>query len=99
MFGSRVDHFFPFEYPVTVSLGQRVRAGETDSSAAIEQRAPIPAARAKERARMESLFGSGPRAGPQNGKPAASRRVPVPARDDHVDRPAVVGLLLDCLSR
>jgi phosphatidylserine decarboxylase len=29
MFGSRVDHFFPLEYRVTVSLGQRVRAGES----------------------------------------------------------------------
>jgi phosphatidylserine decarboxylase len=29
MFGSRVDHFFPSEYRVTVSPGQRVRAGET----------------------------------------------------------------------
>jgi phosphatidylserine decarboxylase len=29
MFGSRVDHFFPPEYRVTVSLGQRVRAGES----------------------------------------------------------------------
>jgi phosphatidylserine decarboxylase len=29
MFGSRVDHFFPSEYRVTVSLGQRVRAGES----------------------------------------------------------------------
>jgi phosphatidylserine decarboxylase len=29
MFGSRVDHFFPLEYAVTVSPGQRVRAGET----------------------------------------------------------------------
>jgi len=29
MFGSRVDHFFPPEYTVTVSLGQRVRAGES----------------------------------------------------------------------
>jgi phosphatidylserine decarboxylase len=29
MFGSRVDHFFPSEYQVTVSLGQRVRAGES----------------------------------------------------------------------
>ena len=29
MFGSRVDHFFPPEYRVTVSLGDRVRAGES----------------------------------------------------------------------
>jgi len=29
MFGSRVDHFFPPEYRVTVTTGQRVRAGET----------------------------------------------------------------------
>jgi phosphatidylserine decarboxylase len=29
MFGSRVDHFFPSEYRVTVSIGQRVRAGES----------------------------------------------------------------------
>ena len=29
MFGSRVDHFFPADYRVTVSMGQRVRAGET----------------------------------------------------------------------
>ena len=29
MFGSRVDHFFPSDYRVTVSMGQRVRAGET----------------------------------------------------------------------
>jgi phosphatidylserine decarboxylase len=29
MFGSRVDHFFPSEYRVAVSPGQRVRAGET----------------------------------------------------------------------
>jgi phosphatidylserine decarboxylase len=29
MFGSRVDHFFPPEYHVTVSLGDRVRAGES----------------------------------------------------------------------
>jgi phosphatidylserine decarboxylase len=29
MFGSRVDHFFPSEYRVTVSMGQRVRAGES----------------------------------------------------------------------
>jgi phosphatidylserine decarboxylase len=29
MFGSRVDHFFPPEYRVTVSVGQRVRAGES----------------------------------------------------------------------
>ncbi len=29
MFGSRVDHFFPAEYRVTVALGQRVRAGES----------------------------------------------------------------------
>lgn len=29
MFGSRVDHFFPPEYQVTVSMGQRVRAGES----------------------------------------------------------------------
>jgi phosphatidylserine decarboxylase len=29
MFGSRVDHFFPADYVVTVSMGQRVRAGET----------------------------------------------------------------------
>jgi phosphatidylserine decarboxylase len=29
MFGSRVDHFVPPEYHVTVSLGQRVRAGRS----------------------------------------------------------------------
>jgi phosphatidylserine decarboxylase len=29
MFGSRVDHFVPPEYRVTVSLGQRVRAGRS----------------------------------------------------------------------
>jgi phosphatidylserine decarboxylase len=29
MFGSRVDHFLPSDYRVTVSTGQRVRAGET----------------------------------------------------------------------
>jgi len=29
MFGSRVDHFFPAEYWVAVSVGQRVRAGES----------------------------------------------------------------------
>jgi len=29
MFGSRVDHFFPPEYRVMVTPGQRVRAGET----------------------------------------------------------------------
>jgi phosphatidylserine decarboxylase len=29
MFGSRVDHFFPSEYRVTVALKQRVRAGES----------------------------------------------------------------------
>jgi phosphatidylserine decarboxylase len=29
MFGSRVDHFFPLDYRVKVSLGDRVRAGET----------------------------------------------------------------------
>jgi len=29
MFGSRVDHFFPSDYRVTVAPGQRVRAGET----------------------------------------------------------------------
>ena len=29
MFGSRVDHFFPADYRVTVAPGQRVRAGET----------------------------------------------------------------------
>jgi phosphatidylserine decarboxylase len=29
MFGSRVDHFFPLDYQVRVSLGDRVRAGET----------------------------------------------------------------------
>jgi phosphatidylserine decarboxylase len=29
MFGSRVDHFFPPEYRVTVAPGDRVRAGET----------------------------------------------------------------------
>ncbi len=29
MFGSRVDHFFPSEYRVMVSMGQRVRAGES----------------------------------------------------------------------
>jgi phosphatidylserine decarboxylase len=29
MFGSRVDHFIPPQYRVTVSPGDRVRAGET----------------------------------------------------------------------
>lgn len=29
MFGSRVDHFFPLEYRVTVKLGDRVQAGVT----------------------------------------------------------------------
>jgi phosphatidylserine decarboxylase len=29
MFGSRVDHFLPPEYRVTVAIGDRVRAGET----------------------------------------------------------------------
>jgi len=29
MFGSRVDHFIPLDYRVTVNVGQRVRAGET----------------------------------------------------------------------
>jgi phosphatidylserine decarboxylase len=29
MFGSRVDHFLPVDYDVTVKLGERVRAGET----------------------------------------------------------------------
>ena len=29
MFGSRVDHFFPSEYRVAVTPGQRVRAGES----------------------------------------------------------------------
>ena len=29
MFGSRVDHFFPSEYRVTVAAGERVRAGES----------------------------------------------------------------------
>jgi phosphatidylserine decarboxylase len=29
MFGSRVDHFFPSEYRVTVAIGERVRAGES----------------------------------------------------------------------
>jgi phosphatidylserine decarboxylase len=29
MFGSRVDHFFPSEYQIMVSMGQRVRAGES----------------------------------------------------------------------
>ncbi len=29
MFGSRVDHFFPLDYRVTVALGDRVRAGES----------------------------------------------------------------------
>jgi phosphatidylserine decarboxylase len=29
MFGSRVDHFVPPEYRVTVTIGERVRAGET----------------------------------------------------------------------
>jgi phosphatidylserine decarboxylase len=29
MFGSRVDHFFPPEYRVTVTFGQHVRAGES----------------------------------------------------------------------
>ena len=29
MFGSRVDHFLPLEYRVTVAVGDRVRAGES----------------------------------------------------------------------
>ena len=29
MFGSRVDHYLPLDYRVAVSLGQRVRAGES----------------------------------------------------------------------
>jgi phosphatidylserine decarboxylase len=29
MFGSRVDHYFPLDYRVTVQQGERVRAGET----------------------------------------------------------------------
>jgi phosphatidylserine decarboxylase len=29
MFGSRVDHFFPLDYQVTVAVGDRVRAGES----------------------------------------------------------------------
>ena len=29
MFGSRVDHFFPLEYRVTVAVGERVRSGES----------------------------------------------------------------------
>jgi phosphatidylserine decarboxylase len=29
MFGSRVDHFMPLQYRVAVSIGQRVRAGES----------------------------------------------------------------------
>ena len=29
MFGSRVDHFFPPDYRVTVSIGEQVRAGES----------------------------------------------------------------------
>lgn len=29
MFGSRVDHFIPLDYQVTVSAGERVRAGES----------------------------------------------------------------------
>lgn len=29
MFGSRVDHYLPLEYRVTVKIGDRVRAGET----------------------------------------------------------------------
>jgi phosphatidylserine decarboxylase len=29
MFGSRVDHFIPSEYRVSVALGERVLAGET----------------------------------------------------------------------
>lgn len=29
MFGSRVDHFLPWEYRVTVAVGDRVRAGES----------------------------------------------------------------------
>lgn len=29
MFGSRVDHFIPADYRVTVTLGQRVKAGES----------------------------------------------------------------------
>ncbi|HEY6418286.1 MAG TPA: phosphatidylserine decarboxylase [Candidatus Binataceae bacterium] len=29
MFGSRVDHYVPAEYRVTVAVGERVRAGET----------------------------------------------------------------------
>ncbi len=29
MFGSRVDHYFPLEFRVTVAIGDRVRAGES----------------------------------------------------------------------
>ena len=29
MFGSRVDHYLPLEYRITVKIGDRVRAGET----------------------------------------------------------------------
>lgn len=29
MFGSRVDHFFPLDYRLTVAVGDRVRAGES----------------------------------------------------------------------
>jgi phosphatidylserine decarboxylase len=29
MFGSRVDHFMPLEYQVTINVGDRVRAGES----------------------------------------------------------------------
>jgi phosphatidylserine decarboxylase len=29
MFGSRVDHYLPVDYRVTVKLGDRVRAGES----------------------------------------------------------------------
>ncbi len=29
MFGSRVDHFLPLEYRVTVRVGQHVKAGES----------------------------------------------------------------------
>ncbi|MGH7836504.1 MAG: phosphatidylserine decarboxylase, partial [Candidatus Binataceae bacterium] len=29
MFGSRVDHYFPLDYRVTVTVGDRVRAGES----------------------------------------------------------------------
>ena len=47
MFGSRVDHFFPSEYRVTVALGQRVRAGEIRSSEQSSHEPQFTAARAK----------------------------------------------------